>query len=96
MGWFRNIQNDRTTHVTGPLRQATGPLRSGAGVGVGMLRGAGVPLLDFSLDFKDSSRFHHRTSLFLTLGGANCFGPQKQQMTCKCLVSGSFQNCGNF
>ena len=23
----------------GPLRQATGPLRSGAGVGVGMLRG---------------------------------------------------------
>ena len=27
--------------ATGPLRQATGPPRSGAGVGVGVLRGAG-------------------------------------------------------
>ena len=31
-------------NFTGPLRQATGPLRSGAGVGVGMLRGAGDSL----------------------------------------------------
>ena len=28
--------------ATGPLRQATGPPRSDAGVGVGMLRGAGA------------------------------------------------------
>ena len=30
----------------GPPRQVTGPPRSGAGVGVGMLRGAGIPLLE--------------------------------------------------
>ena len=36
---------------TGPEtpRQATGPPRSGAGVGVGMLRGAGIPLLIFGI-----------------------------------------------
>ena len=30
--------------ATGPLTQATGPLRSGAGVGIGMLRSAGDSL----------------------------------------------------
>ena len=32
---------------TGPPRHAMGPPRSGAGVGVVMLRGAAIPLLDF-------------------------------------------------
>ena len=41
----------------GPLTQATGPLRSGAGVGVGILRGAGDPFLEF-FGFRDLSRFH--------------------------------------
>ena len=37
----------KLTQATGPPTQATGPPRWGAGVGVGMLRGAGDPLLDF-------------------------------------------------
>ena len=51
--------------ATGPLRQAMGPPRSGAGVGVGMLRGAGDSLtwkywfLGFwFIGFKDLPNFH--------------------------------------
>ena len=36
----------------GPLTQATGPVRSGAGVGVGMLRGAGEPFFSKFLDLE--------------------------------------------
>ena len=50
--------------ATGPPRQATGPLGSGAGVGVGMLRGAGDSLTDVFLDFDDLSRFQHRKIQF--------------------------------
>ena len=39
--------------------------RNGAGVGVGMLRGAGDFLACFVLDFDDSSRFHHRKIPFV-------------------------------
>ena len=35
----RTIQNKATIKATGPLTQATGPPRSDAGVGIGMLKG---------------------------------------------------------
>ena len=69
---------------------------SGAGVGVGMLRGAGIPLLENKKgflvpwvlmfhgfqDLEDSSRFHYRKIPFClkTLGEANCFGPEKNNI----------------
>ena len=43
---------------TGPLRQAMGPLRSGAGVGVGMSKGAGdSPYLNTKTVFNIYSKF---------------------------------------
>ena len=39
-GWHTEAEHEK---ATGPLTQATGPLRSDAGVGIGMLRGS--PLL---------------------------------------------------
>ena len=51
--------------ATGPPTQATGPPRSGAGVGVGMLRGTGDLFFDF-VGFKDLSRFHHCKIRFVT------------------------------
>ena len=41
---FQRLLNTLGPQERGPLTQATGPPRSGAGVGVGMLRGAGDPL----------------------------------------------------
>ena len=38
------ISEPRKLKLVGPTRQATGPPRSGAGVGLGMLRGAGDSL----------------------------------------------------
>ena len=54
--------------ATGPPTQATGPRRSGAGVGVGMLRGAGDPSLDFCLDLEI---YRDPTTVKFRLGGKN-------------------------
>ena len=46
----RNFCTQSTSsYATGPPTQATGAPRSGAGVGVDMLRGAGVPLLEMKI-----------------------------------------------
>ena len=50
--------------ATGPLRQATGPLWSGAGVGIGILKGRGLWFLGFGIsknhksDRPKKQRFH--------------------------------------
>ena len=72
-----NQTSRNVSHSVGKSK-ATGRPRSGAGLGVGMLMGAGDPLLDFFV-FRDLSRFHHRKVPFggNKLGGADSFGPKK-------------------
>ena len=67
--------NQQNISGYGPPTQATGPTWSGAGVGVGMLMGAGDPLLDFFLDleiYQDSTIVRFR-SVGKNLGEAYCF-----------------------
>ena len=67
----------RNPMATGPLTQATGPPRSGAGVGVGMLRGAGDPFLEFLLDLEihQDSTIVKLGFIRKNLGEADRFGP---------------------
>ena len=67
--------------------------RSGAGVGIGILRGAGDSLTSTFLDFDDLSRFNHRKMSFVwkALREADCFGPTKNQTYSK--IFHSVQTC---
>ena len=62
--------------ATGPPAQATGPHQSGAGVGVGMLRGTGDRLLDFfDLEICQDSTIVKLCFIRKHLEEADRFGP---------------------
>ena len=69
-------------------RQATGPPRSGAGVGVGRLRGAGDSLTCFFLDFEDyqDSTIVKFSFRWKSLGEDDCCGTKKKTQLFKSIV----------
>ena len=52
------LRLSKISEATGPPGQATGPPRSGAGVGIGMLRGAGDSLTWKQKSLWDLPNFH--------------------------------------